>query len=84
MQNLDTAGGGQAGGNNVAQVRFGVYNNPGNHAGKTIAEVRQGFTRLWGIPNDAHAYNGRERLDENYVIQPGDNVEFHRKAGEKG
>ena len=71
-------GGGQA------QVRFGVYNNPGAHAGKSIAQIRNDLGKLWSIPGDATAYKGKDKLDENYVIQPGDNVEFHRRAGEKG
>jgi len=37
-----------------------------------------------GIPTDAIAYKGKDKLDENYVIQPNDNLEFHRRAGEKG
>jgi len=47
-------------------------------------QAREQFSRLWGIPTDAVAYKGKDKLDENYVIQPGDNVEFHRRAGEKG
>jgi hypothetical protein len=68
----------------IANVRFGVYNQPSNIAGKTVSKAREQFSRLWGIPTDAVAYKGKDRLDENYVIQPGDNVEFHRRAGEKG
>jgi hypothetical protein len=34
--------------------------------------------------SDAVAYCGKDKLDENAVIQPGQNVEFHRRAGEKG
>ena len=68
----------------IANVRFGVYNQPSNVGGKTVAQAREQFSRLWGIPTDAVAYKGKDKLDENYVIQPGDNVEFHRRAGEKG
>jgi len=71
-------------GNGMANVRFGVYNQPGNIAGKSVKDARDQFSRLWGIPQDAVAYKGKDKLDENYVIQPGDNVEFHRRAGEKG
>jgi hypothetical protein len=39
---------------------------------------------LWGIPTDAIAYKGKDKLDEDYVVQPSDNLEFHRRAGEKG
>ncbi len=68
----------------MANVRFGVYNQPSNIAGKSVKDARDQFSKLWGIPNDAVAYKGKDKLDENYVIQPGDNVEFHRRAGEKG
>jgi hypothetical protein len=68
----------------IANVRFGVYNQPSNVGGKTVSQAREQFSRLWGIPTDAVAYKGKDKLDENYVIQPGDNVEFHRRAGEKG
>lgn len=68
----------------VANVRFGVYSQPSNVAGKSVKDAREQFGKLWGIPNDAIAYKGKDKLDENYVIQPGDNVEFHRRAGEKG
>ena len=59
-----------------AQVRFGVYNQPGNHAGKTVKEVRDSFSKLWGIPADASAYKGKDKVDENYVIQAGESLEF--------
>ena len=42
------------------------------------------FSKLWGIPTDAIAYKGKDKLDEDYVVQPSDNLEFHRRAGEKG
>lgn len=68
----------------VANVRFGVYSQPTPVAGKSVKEVREQFSKLWGIPTDAVAYKGKDKLDEDYVIQPNDNLEFHRRAGEKG
>lgn len=68
----------------MAQVRFGVYNQPGNHAGKSVREVRESLGKLWGVPADASAFLGKEKLSDDHVIQPGDNIEFHRRAGEKG
>lgn len=70
--------------NSMINVRYGVYSQPANLAGKTVSEVREQYSRIWGIPNDAVAMAGKDRLDENAVIQPGQNVEFHRRAGEKG
>lgn len=68
----------------VANVRYGVYSQPGSYAGQTVAEVRSQLGKMWNIPGDAHAYKGKEQLDGNYVIQPNDQIEFHRKMGEKG
>lgn len=68
----------------VANVRFGVYSQASPVAGKSIKEIREQFSKLWGIPSDATAYKGKDKLDEDYVIQSNDNLEFHRRAGEKG
>jgi len=68
----------------MANIRYGVYSQPSNIAGKSIKEIREQFSKIWGIPNDAVAYCGKDKLDENAVVQPGQNVEFHRRAGEKG
>lgn len=68
----------------IANLRYGVYNQPTNVAGKTVKEVRDQFAKIWGIPNDAVAYCGKDRLDDSAVIQPGQNIEFTRRAGEKG
>lgn len=81
---MEMAQGPQKKSGGVAQVQFGIYKQPGNYAGKSVADVRAERAQLWGIPDDAHAYLGNTKLDENYEIQEGDAVEFHRKAGEKG
>lgn len=77
-QSSSPQGGGQA------QIRFGVYNQPGNHAGKTVKQVRDSVGSLWGVPKDANAFVGKDKVGDDYIIQPGDNIEFHRRAGEKG
>ena len=68
----------------MANLRYGVYNQPSNIAGKTVREVRSQFSKIWGIPADAVAYCGKDKMDEDSVISPGQNIEFHRRAGEKG
>lgn len=70
--------------NGVANLRYGVYSQPTNVAGKTVKEVRDQFAKIWGIPNDAVAYAGKDKLADEHVIQPGQNIEFTRRAGEKG
>jgi hypothetical protein len=68
----------------MANIRYGVYSQPANIAGKTVKEVRDQYSKIWGIPTDAVAMVGKDRIDENAVVQPGQNIEFFRKAGEKG
>lgn len=70
--------------NNSATVKYGVYNQPGPLVGKTVDQVRQAFAGQWNIPTDASAFKGKEQMAGDYVIQPGDVIEFHRRMGEKG
>lgn len=67
-----------------ATVRYGVYGQPGGYAGKTVAEIRKQLTGPWSIPADAQAHKGKTALGDDYVIQPGDSIDFMRKLGEKG
>jgi hypothetical protein len=68
----------------TASIRYGVYNQPGNYVGKTVAQVRADLAPQWGIPNDAQAFKGKDKLSEDYVVQEGDHLELHRRMGEKG
>jgi len=68
-----------------AKVRYGIYSKQGESiAGRSIADLRTEFGGVWGITDDASAYNGTQKLDENYVVGANDNIEFHRRSGEKG
>lgn len=67
-----------------ATISYGVYTENATIAGKTVAEARTMYARLWNIPKDAVAYKGKEAMGEGYQIQPNDTIEFFRKAGEKG
>lgn len=69
---------------NMANLRYGVYHQNGSFVGMTVAQARQQLTNAWGIPGDATAYKGKVKMEDNYVIQPGDQLEFHRRMGEKG
>ena len=81
MQNIENQNQEQGG---VANLRYGPYSQASSIVGKTVKEVREQFAGKWGIPTDATAYRGKDKMDENYVIQANDNLEFHRRAGEKG
>jgi len=68
----------------TARVRYGVHNRQGDIAGKTIGQVRNEMNRTANLPSDTSPFKGSERLDDDYVIKPGDSIEFHRRQGEKG
>lgn len=73
-----------ADGQKLANFRYGVYANPGPFVGRTVAEVREHLGNLWQVPADATAFKGKQKLEDNYVVLEGDNIEFHRRQGEKG
>ena len=74
----------QAKGSSV-KLKFGIYKQDvPNMEGKTVAELRNEFADNWNIPQDAVAYSGRQRLEDNEVLQGGQQVQFHRAAGQKG
>lgn len=68
-----------------AQVKYSTFHETdGLFVGRTVAQLREARGDAWNIPADARAYKGRDVLDDNYVVQSGDTVEFHRRMGEKG
>lgn len=68
----------------AAKIKSGVYSQTGDFAGKTVAEVREMFGQQWKIADDAEARNGKQEVGEDYVIKPGDEIQFHKRWGEKG
>jgi hypothetical protein len=72
-------------GGGVAKIRYGVYDQQvpaGNNL--NVGAIRSNYQTMWSMPKDADAYINGEKKADDYVIQPGDQVEFHRRAGEKG
>lgn len=68
-----------------ATVQYSMYTQSNEaFVGRTVAEVRNAMAEHWGIPSDSDALKGKTRLPEDYIIQAGDNVQFHRRSGEKG
>lgn len=63
-----------------ARVRYGVMNRVIT-AYMTVGEFRATYARAWRLPPDAEAYSGRFHLEDEYLIQPGDVIEFHRRMG---
>lgn len=71
-------------GGSTARARFGVHNKQGELAGKTIGQLRSEVGKMWSLTKDTNAMLGTEKLDDDYVIKPGDSIEFTRRQGEKG
>ena len=53
----------QQGSSPMANVRFGVYTQPAPVAGKSVKDIREQFSKLWGIPSDAIAYKGKDHQE---------------------
>lgn len=79
-----TPGASAGGASGTVRLRFGGYSSNAPLVGKTIAEARVSASAQWGTPGDAKAFKGKEQLEDNYVLQPGDEIEFHKRQGEKG
>jgi len=67
------------------KIQFGFFTLTGNqYAGKTIGEIRAQRGPMWQMPEDTVAMIGGQKVDDTRVLAEGDQLEFHRKAGEKG
>lgn len=68
----------------TCRMRFGSYNQPAPFVGWTVAQVRERLADLWGVPKDANAFIGKTKLEDSHVISPDEEIEFVKRAGEKG
>lgn len=69
----------------TAKIRYGVYDQQvpaGNNL--SVGQIRTTYQTMWSMPAEADAYIGGTKVGDDYVIKAGDQVEFHRRAGEKG
>jgi len=82
MQAGQPQGAGQPG---PAKVRYGVYDQQiPTGTGINVGQLRTNYQTVWSMPGDVEAYVGGQRVDDSYVLAAGQQLEFHRKAGEKG
>ncbi len=56
----------------------------GNIEGKTVGEVRKTLRDILNIPDGARALVQGEEVDDSYVLEVGDSLEFVKPAGQKG
>ena len=68
-----------------AKVKYGVLdtNIPTTH-GLTVDAIKNNYQSQWSMPADVEPRVGGQKVDDNYVLQANDMLEFHRRSGEKG
>lgn len=62
----------------MESVRYGIYGENRDIAGKTVAQLRQEIESAWGLPSDAVAYCGNTPLADSWIIAKGAIIQFHR------
>jgi hypothetical protein len=66
------------------KVIYGVNELDLDLAGKTVRGIWQALNQVLNIPRDAAVSVNGERADDDYVVHPGDEIEFQKQAGVKG
>jgi len=70
----------------LVQVIYGASDGMHPVAGHNVATVRQTLAEAYNIPADADAYlrGSNTPLEADYVLRPGESVQFVKQAGVKG
>jgi len=68
----------------TTKVVYGVNELDLELAGKTVSEVWKALEQVFNIPRDAVITVNGSRTDDEYVVRPGDEIEFQKAAGVKG
>ena len=66
------------------KVIYGVNELDLDLAGKTVRGIWQALSQVLNIPRDAAGSVNGARVEDDYVVPPGDEVEFQKQAGVKG
>ena len=66
------------------KVIYGVNELDLDLAGKTVRGIWQALSQVLNIPRDAAVSVNGERAEDDYVVRPGDEIEFQKQAGVKG
>ena len=74
MQTMDTA----------TKVIYGVNELDLDLAGKSVHGIWKALEQVFNIPRDAQVTVNGSRVDDEYVVRPGDEIEFQKAAGVKG
>ena len=68
----------------ATKVIYGVNELDLDLAGKTVRGIWQALSQVLNIPRDAAVSVNGERAGDDYVVRPGDEIEFQKQAGVKG
>ncbi len=68
----------------TTKVIYGVNELDLDLAGKTVRGIWQALSQVLNIPRDAAVSVNGERAADDYVVRPGDEIEFQKQAGVKG
>ena len=68
----------------TTKVIYGVNELDLDLAGKTVSEIWKALEQVFNIPRDAVVTVNGSRADDDYVVHPGDEIEFQKAAGVKG
>ena len=66
------------------RVIYGVNELDLDLAGKSIRGIWKVLEQVLNIPRDAAVSVNGERAGDDYVVRPGDEIEFQKQAGVKG
>lgn len=68
----------------TTRVIYGVNELELDLAGKSVRGLWQHLSQVLNIPREAQVSVNGEPVDDEYVVAPGDEIEFRKAAGVKG
>jgi hypothetical protein len=68
----------------TTKVIYGVNELELDLAGKTVRGIWKVLEQVFNIPRDAVVTVNGTRADDDFVVHPGDEIEFQKAAGVKG
>ncbi len=68
----------------TTKVIYGVNELDLDLACKTVHGIWKALEQVFNIPRDAAVTVNGARVEDDYVVRPGDEIEFQKQAGVKG
>jgi hypothetical protein len=70
--------------NALVSVMHGAASGDHPLAGHTVGAARAALGQAYNVPSDASAQIGGSQVEDDYVLRPGESVQFVKQAGVKG